>query len=182
MTGAEQGVQMTVRCGACGGTAIRSVGQFLMHGRELWWDADSSCPHCGTTLCEYWGPATVPEDVREALLTTHGPARLRLAGSLTDPLAALRTLREGSASSLQRTRELLAELRNFGLHGTAVEMAYWKVRLAERGIAAEVADGFGRAYRYVGPPELRSAAGPGGRPVRTAGELNARVGGQKAEE
>nr|WP_030255690.1 hypothetical protein [Streptomyces novaecaesareae] len=56
---------------------------------------------------------------------------------------------------------------------------------------AEVADGFGRAYRYVGPPELRAAgvgagagagtgdgreapsAGPAGQPVRTAGEFAA---------
>ncbi|WP_244179110.1 hypothetical protein [Streptomyces rubellomurinus] len=64
-------------------------------------------------------------------------------------------------------------------------MAWWRVRLGERGIATEVTDGFGRAYRYVGPPELSAlvdsgdSGGPGGpgspvgRRVRTAAEFAA---------
>ncbi|MFD8755549.1 hypothetical protein ACFV0O_31930 [Kitasatospora sp. NPDC059577] len=182
MTVTEQGARMAVRCGDCGGTAVRSVGQFLVHGRELWWDAERSCPHCDAYLCEHSGPEAIPADVRDALLTAHGPARLRLAGPLTDPVAALRALREGTSAPLQEARALLAELRDFGLSGTAAEMAYWKALLAGRGVAAEVADGFGRAYRYVGPPELRGAGGPGGQPVRTADEFTAWVAARTAEE
>ncbi|MFB7125575.1 hypothetical protein [Kitasatospora sp. NPDC056273] len=173
-------MRTAVRCPDCGGTAVRSVGQSLLHGRELRWDAERFCPQCAAVCCD-WGQEAAPRDIREALLTTHGPARLRLSAPLTDPaatLAALRVLREGSGLPLRQTRELLDELRDFGLSGTAVEMAYWRVRLAERGVAAETADGFGRAYRYVGPPELwpgdDGGTGTGcGQPVRTAGEFAA---------
>jgi hypothetical protein len=151
----------------------------------LWWDAERRCPSCGVAQCEHAGPEGAPADVREALLIAHGPARLRLAGPLGDPVAALRVLREGAGVSLGRSRELLAELREFGLSGTAVEMAYWRVRLGERDVAAEVEEGFGRAYRYVGPPELRESVkggGPGGQRVRTAGEFAAWVDARTATE
>ncbi|MFI6155182.1 hypothetical protein ACIBCA_21130 [Kitasatospora sp. NPDC051170] len=174
---AEQGARMAVRCAECGGEAVRSVGQFLDDGgRTLAWDAESFCPGCDDAMCEHSGPGPAPQDVREALLTAHGPARLRLAGPLADPVAALRALREGTGASLRRTRELLEELREFGLAGTAVEMAFWRARLAERGVGAEVEEGFGRAYRYVGPPELREVGGPPGAVVRTAGEFAAWAG------
>ncbi|MFJ6384345.1 hypothetical protein ACIQI7_30610 [Kitasatospora sp. NPDC092039] len=193
MTGGEQGVRMAVRCTDCGGTAVRSVGQFLTHGRELWWDAERSCPQCGAACCEDSDQDAAPQDVREALLTAHAPARLRLTGPLTDPVAALRALRGDADLSLQQARELLDRLRDFGLAGTAVEMAYWRARLAERGVAAEVADGFGRAYRYVGPPELWAGGGDGGtggggtggghgQPVRTAGEFAAWAEDRQAAE
>ncbi|GHF39906.1 hypothetical protein GCM10018790_16870 [Kitasatospora xanthocidica] len=182
MTGTEQGVRMAVRCWDCGGSTVRSAGQFLVDGRELWWDAERCCPQCGVHLCEQFGPGPVPQDVREALLTAHGPARLRLTGPPASPVAALRAIREGSEASLSRARELLAELTGFGLSGTAVEMAYWRARLAERGVTAEVTVGFGRAYRYVGPPELREAGGPAGPPVRTADEFAAWADARTAEE
>lgn len=171
---------MAVRCTDCGGAAVRSVGQFLLHGRELCWDAGHYCPGCGAACCENWGPEAAPQDVREALPTTHGPARLRLAGPLTDPVAALR---EGSGIPIRQARELLDRPRDFGLNGTAVEMARWRAPLAERGVAADVTEGFGRAYRYVGPPELRAGVGgPGGQPVRTAGEFATWVANRTAEE
>ncbi|MFJ8626129.1 hypothetical protein ACIRD3_25280 [Kitasatospora sp. NPDC093550] len=182
MTKAGQGVEIAVRCEGCGGTAVRSIGQFLMHERELWWDVEFSCPRCDRYRCEGWGPGELPADVREVFLTTHGPGRLRLAEPLATPVAALRAIREGAEVSLWQARELLSELRDFGLSGTFVEMAYWQARLAERGVATEVTDGFGRAYRYVGPPELREAGGPGGRPVRTPGEFAAWVDARTAEE
>ncbi|MFE4972472.1 hypothetical protein ACFRAR_10155 [Kitasatospora sp. NPDC056651] len=172
MTGWEQEARVAVRCAVCGGAAVRSVGQFLKHGRELWWDAELICSQCDASFCDDWGQEAAPQDVREALLTIHGPARLRLAGPLDDPVSALRILREDSGTGLRKVRELLDELKGSGLSGTAVEMAYLRARLAERGIAAEVTDGFGRAYRYVGPPELRLGVDePGGQPVRTADEF-----------
>ncbi|MFJ9776243.1 hypothetical protein ACIRVF_34265 [Kitasatospora sp. NPDC101157] len=183
----EQGARTAVRCGDCGGAAVRSFGQFLDRdrGRELCWDAELHCPSCDLYMCEHSGPGPMPEDLRTALLTAHGPARLRLSGPLGDPVAALRALREGAGTSLGRTRELLAELREFGLAGTTVEMARWRVRLGERGVTTEVQDGFGRAYRYVGPPELRELATGGGRvgqPVRTESGFAAWVGARPAAE
>ncbi|MGW2372327.1 hypothetical protein [Kitasatospora sp. NPDC001683] len=59
------------------------------------------------------------------------------------------------------------------------------MRLGERGVAAEVEDGFGRAYRYVGPPELQELATGGdriGQPARTEGEFAAWVDERTAAE
>ncbi|MFB7909199.1 hypothetical protein ACFC1T_22470 [Kitasatospora sp. NPDC056076] len=142
----------------------------------MWWDAELHCPPCDLHLCEHAGPEAMPTDVRAALLAAHGPARLRLSGPPDDPLgdppgdpvAALRVLRDGAGVTLREARELLDELREFGMSGTAVEMAWWQVRLAERGVAAEVEEGFGRAYRYVGPPELYPS-GPRSAELRPAG-------------
>lgn len=177
MTGTDQGVRTAARCVPCGGPAVRNAGQFLYLGRELWWDSDLHCPSCDLHMCEHSGSEAseaMPRDLRAALLAVHGPARLRLAGPLDDPVAVLRLLRDGGRTPLGSARELLDELREFGLSGTAVEMAWWRVRLGELGVAVEVEEGFGRAYRYVGPPELRERAtasgdpGPVGRAVRTA--------------
>ncbi|MER7846438.1 hypothetical protein ABTZ03_21060 [Kitasatospora sp. NPDC096077] len=139
-----------------------------------WYD-EHDCPSCQLTACDYSGPEAMPAEGRTALLTAHGPARLRLPGPLGDPVAALRVLRAEPGVTLGLARQLLDELREFGLTGTAVEMAWRRARLAERGVAAEVEAGFGRAYRYVGPPELWEWAvdlgSPGGQPVRTEGEF-----------
>ncbi|MFD7452010.1 hypothetical protein [Kitasatospora sp. NPDC059827] len=138
----------------------------------MWWDAELHCPSCNLYMCEHSGPEAMPADVRAALLAAHGPARLRLSGPLSgplgDPVAALRVLRDGAGVTLREVRELLDEIREFGLSGTAVEMAWWQVRLAEQGVAAEVEEGFGRAYRYVGPPELYPS-GPRSAELRPAG-------------
>ncbi|MEU6970677.1 hypothetical protein AB0A71_23620 [Kitasatospora aureofaciens] len=60
------------------------------------------------------------------------------------------------------------------------------MRLTERGVAAEVDDGFGRAYRYVGPPELRESGTGGdqggGQPVRTGSEFTSWAGERTATE
>ncbi|MFD8703857.1 hypothetical protein ACFV1W_14745 [Kitasatospora sp. NPDC059648] len=115
-------------------------------------------------------------------------------------MRGLRVLRDEAGLPLPSARELLEELRQFGLAGTAVEMARWQVRLGERGVATEVATGFGRAYRYVGPPEPRELAADGsrgglsgravrsdrggrvGQPVRRAGEFIAWAAERTAAE
>ncbi|MEV7021921.1 hypothetical protein [Kitasatospora sp. NPDC093558] len=196
----EQGVEQGVRCDGCGGTAVRWLRQFAHErrwgsGRErgpgwaLWWDSEVNCPHCRTTCCEHAGPEPAPEAVREALLTAHGPSRLRPAGGAITAVAALRVFRtfppfrEGGADvSLGRARELLDEFREFGLVGTAVEMTVLNLLLEENGVPAEVMAGPGRAYRYVGPPELWSGGATGGQLLRTAEQFAAWVGERTAAE
>ncbi|MEU8514440.1 hypothetical protein AB0C76_23025 [Kitasatospora sp. NPDC048722] len=199
-----RGVELAVRCDGCGGTAARRVRQFVQErGRrqgqgprwELWWDSEESCRHCGAACCEHAGPEPTPEAVREVLPTAHGPFRLRPAGASVDAVAALRAFRafrafraspvlqEGDAAvSLGRARELLGEFRDFGLVGTEVEMTVLGLLLRDHGVPAEVSTGRGRAYRYVGPPELWGGGGPGGQPVRTGREFAAWVGERTAAE
>ncbi|MFI6583195.1 hypothetical protein [Embleya sp. NPDC050493] len=85
----------------CGSAAVRQVNQFIDNG-ELWWDTEFSCDGCGTYLCEDSGRGTAPDDVREALLAVHGPARLRLVHPVPSLLPALKVFREVSAVSLSQ--------------------------------------------------------------------------------
>ncbi|MFE2411480.1 hypothetical protein ACFXDE_24340 [Kitasatospora sp. NPDC059408] len=196
-----QGVELAARCDGCGGTATRWVRQFVQErgprqgrgpGWELWWDSEGSCRDCGAAWCEHAGPEPAPEAVREALLTAHGPFRLRPAGASVDAVAALRVFRTFRASPvlpegdgavpLGRARELLGEFRDFGLVGTEAEMTVLGLLLRDHGVPAEVSTGPGRAYRYVGPPELWGGGGPGGQLVRTEPEFADWVGERTAAE
>lgn len=58
VTDEGQGVRTAVRCPDCGGTAVRSVGQSLLHGRELRWDAERFCPQCAAVCCDWGQEAT----------------------------------------------------------------------------------------------------------------------------
>ncbi|MFD9045578.1 hypothetical protein [Streptomyces zaomyceticus] len=125
------------RC-ECGSTATRRVNQFILHD-ALWWDSEFSCGTCGIYLCEHSGPEPAPDDVREALLAAHGPARLRLVGPVAGLVPALKVLREVfSAASLSRARELAAELSRDGLVGSLPEMEFLRRRLLLRGVHADI--------------------------------------------
>ncbi|MEV4942259.1 hypothetical protein [Streptomyces zaomyceticus] len=114
------------------------MNQFT-HDDALWWDSELSCGACGIHLCEHAGPEPAPDDVREALLAAHGPARLRLAGPVTGLVPALKVLREVfPAASLSRARELAAELSHDGLVGTLPEMEFLRARLRLRGVHADI--------------------------------------------
>ncbi|MGW2441625.1 hypothetical protein ACWCY1_33600 [Streptomyces goshikiensis] len=121
----------------CGSAAVRQVNQFINQG-ELWWDAEFSCDSCGTYLCEHSEQGTAPDDVREALLASHGPARLRLARPAPSLLPALKVFREVSAVSLSQARELAEELSRDGLAGTLPEMSLLKTRLQLRGVPVDI--------------------------------------------
>lgn len=137
---------------ACGGMAVRRVNQFVLQD-ELWWDSEFSCGSCDTHLCEHAGPGPAPDHVREALLAAHGPARLRLAGSVPSPVPALKVLREVTAASLSRARDLVGELSRDGLVGTLPEMEFLMVRLRARGVPVDI-------DRPPCPGAASGAAGP----------------------
>lgn len=121
----------------CGSMAARQVNQFILHD-ELWWDSEFSCGSCGTYLCEHSGPGPAPDDVRQALLSAHGPVRLRLVGSVPSLVPALKVFREAAGESLSRARELVGELSHDGLVGTLSEMEFLKARLQMRGVPVGV--------------------------------------------
>lgn len=128
--------QIASRC-ECGSMAVRLVNQFILDD-ELWWDSEFSCGFCGTHVCEHAGPGPAPDDVREALLTAHGPVRLRLAGPVSRLVPAAKVLREVAATSLSRALGLAGELSQDGLVGTLPEMEFLRVRLRLRGVHTEI--------------------------------------------
>lgn len=117
---------------------MRQVNQFILHD-ELWWDSEFSCGSCGAFMCEHAGRGPAPDDVREALLAAHGPVRLRLlVGPVPSLVPAMKVLRELSAASLSRARELSGELSHDGLVGTLSEMEFLKARLQLRGVHVDI--------------------------------------------
>nr|WSW69943.1 hypothetical protein OG461_29165 [Streptomyces sp. NBC_00995] len=113
------------------------MNQFILHD-ELWWDSELSCGGCGTYVCEHAGGGPAPDDVREALLAAHGPVRLRPVAPVPGLVPVLKVLREVSAASLSRARELAGELTCDGLVGTLPEMEFLKARLLLRGVHVDI--------------------------------------------
>ncbi|MFF1874100.1 hypothetical protein [Streptomyces sp. CB03911] len=113
------------------------MNQFVLRD-ELWWDSEFSCDACGSHRCEHAGPGAAPDHVRQALLAAHGPARLRLTGPLSTPVAAMKVFREVTSASLLRARELVAELSRDGLVGTLPEMEHLESLLRRRGVPVGV--------------------------------------------
>ncbi|MET9902399.1 hypothetical protein [Streptomyces sp. NPDC006446] len=136
MITATQGVTRTSRCERCGGELVSDVGQFIERGR-LGWSVEGQCQACPDAWCEMdTGPA--PEEIRQALLTTHGPARLRLADKGASIVPVLRALREMHHLSLGEARLMAAELNEVGLIGTYVEMAYLAEGLRKRFVTVTI--------------------------------------------
>ncbi|MFE9636401.1 hypothetical protein [Streptomyces sp. NPDC006463] len=132
-----QGVQVTGRCSACGGTTTCDVGQFFDHGM-LRWGTEGRCADCPNGWCEEdRGPVT-PENIRQALLQVHGPARLRLSGDVPSLVPVLQALRDARELSLGEARAQATELAETGLIGTLVEMEALAVHLRRRAIAVSV--------------------------------------------
>ncbi|MER5382010.1 hypothetical protein ABT040_17275 [Streptomyces sp. NPDC002688] len=136
MITATQGVTLTSRCEHCGGELVSDVGQFIERG-ELWWGVEGQCQACPNAWCETdTGPA--PEEIRQALLTAHGPARLLLADKATSIVPVLRALREMYHLSLGEARLMAANLKEVGLVGTSVELAHLAEGLRNRFVTVTI--------------------------------------------
>ncbi|MET7494081.1 hypothetical protein [Streptomyces sp900116325] len=137
MITATQGVKLTSQRTSCGGELARDVGQFIDRGR-LWWGVEGQCQACPNAWCEMdTGPA--PEEIRQALLTEHGAARLRLANKEANLVPVLRALREMHHLSLSEARLVAADLKAAGLVGTSVEIVYLAEGLRNRSVTVTIA-------------------------------------------
>ncbi|MEV7690340.1 hypothetical protein [Streptomyces bungoensis] len=130
-----QGVKLTSTCPVCGGVLIRDVGQFIARG-QLRWGIEGRCRTCPNAWCET-GVGAAPEEISQALLAEHGPARLRLATKEAPLVPVLRALRETCHLSLGEARLMAADLGGGGLTGTSVEMAHLAEGLRKRSVATE---------------------------------------------
>ncbi|MFD8735925.1 hypothetical protein ACFV06_13535 [Streptomyces sp. NPDC059618] len=132
-----QGVRIATRCDACGGVLTRDIGQFIDRGR-LWWGTEGACQSCTVAWCEQDSGSETPEDIRQALLSEHGPARLRLTWPETSPVAVLRALRELQGLTLTQAKALAGELKATGLVGTLVEMEFVAAQLWQHSVRSVV--------------------------------------------
>ncbi|MFG2905725.1 hypothetical protein ACGF13_11770 [Kitasatospora sp. NPDC048286] len=130
-------MKITTRCSDCGGVLTRDVGQFIDRG-QVWWGTEGRCRSCPAAWCEQDSGGPTPEEVRQALLAEHGPARLRLAGPESSLVPVLHALREIHGLSLTQARAMAHELRTTGLVGTLVEMELVAAGLRCRSVAAVV--------------------------------------------
>ncbi|WP_250301174.1 hypothetical protein OG204_15740 [Streptomyces sp. NBC_01387] len=132
-----QGAQVTARCEDCGGVLIRDTGQYIDHG-QLWWSTEGACESCPNRWCEQDTGGATPEEIRNALLAEHGPARLRIADNELHRLPVLRALREVLHLSLHQARATACTLRETGLVGTLVEMEFVAAGLHRRSVATSI--------------------------------------------
>ncbi|MGW2050322.1 hypothetical protein ACWCPF_34885 [Streptomyces sp. NPDC001858] len=132
-----QGVKITTPCEACGGMLTCDTGQFIDRGR-LWWGTEGTCQTCPAAWCEQDSGGATPEEIRQALLKEHGPARLRLVEPEASRVTVLRVLREVHELSLAQARAMAEELRTTGLVGTLVEMELIAAQLRQRSVAVTV--------------------------------------------
>ncbi|MEU9663546.1 hypothetical protein [Streptomyces chartreusis] len=132
-----QGVKIATQCDACGGVLTRDIGQFIDCGR-LWWGTEGACQSCTVAWCEQDSGGETPEEIRQALLSERGPARLRLIVPETSPVAVLRAFREVHGLTLTQAKALADELKTTGLVGTLVEMEFIAARLRQRSVRATV--------------------------------------------
>ncbi|WP_234439512.1 MULTISPECIES: hypothetical protein [Streptomyces] len=132
-----QGVRLTGRCDACGGTTTCDVGQFFDNGM-LCWGTEGRCVDCPNAWCEQDSGPVTPENIRQALLQAHGAARLRLSGGVHNLVPVLQALRNARELSLGEARAQAAELAEPGLVGTLVETEILAVHLRRRAIAVSI--------------------------------------------
>ncbi|MEW2550404.1 hypothetical protein AB0957_01465 [Streptomyces zhihengii] len=116
---------------------ILDAGQFIERGR-LWWGTEGNCRSCPVAWCEQDSGDATPEEIRQALLAEHGPARLRLTEPEASTVPVLRALREVHGLSLTQARAMAAELKTIGLVGTLVEMELIAARIRHHSVETTV--------------------------------------------
>ncbi|MFJ2648755.1 hypothetical protein ACIO1C_18725 [Streptomyces sp. NPDC087420] len=133
----SQGASVTGECGACGGVLTRNVGQHIDQD-EVRWETETTCAGCRAGDSTPPTPGTTPEEIRQLLLTEHGPARLTLTDGTANLISVTRVLSRTQGLSLGEARTMAAELRTTGLLGTLVEMEHLATALRERAVAVTV--------------------------------------------
>ncbi|MFE1957521.1 hypothetical protein [Streptomyces sp. NPDC059479] len=115
----------------------RDIGQCIDRG-ELWWTIEGACRTCANVWCEQGTGAASPDEIREALLAAHGPARLRIVDAESSLVPVLRALREMLHLSLHEARAMATTLKETGLVGTLVEMQFIADGLQRRSVATAI--------------------------------------------
>ncbi|WP_345349163.1 hypothetical protein [Actinoallomurus liliacearum] len=129
-----ESVEYPSACEACGAVTECSGAQVLLDD-GLRWDVASSCPGCGQAFIAC-GRADIPADLRDRLLTEHGPTRLEIVDRSANSALLMKALRAELAGGLHQAKEMLQRVRAGGHTGTLPEVELLARRLCEAGIQA----------------------------------------------
>lgn len=130
-----QSVGFPLACQACGTPVAAWKGQAIRRD-ELLWEINFQCENCGLTSCD-WGRGEAPAHIRQDLLSRYGPSRIGVDDA-KGRVKALQLLRRTFGWSLERARQVAAELGQARYECTDVEAEFLALRLREAGVLAVV--------------------------------------------
>ncbi|WP_327699811.1 hypothetical protein [Streptomyces sp. NBC_00459] len=105
-------------------------------GGQLRWDVESTCSVCGWAVAVCGGD--VPAELRDQMLSEHGPARLQVRSPSTKSVAIMRVLRAELGIDLMNAKAVLRRAVDGDYSGTLPEMEHLARALRKSGIAAAV--------------------------------------------
>ncbi|MEU6344098.1 hypothetical protein ABZ883_24500 [Streptomyces sp. NPDC046977] len=121
-------------CNACGAPAVSDGGEGLVNG-QVHWDIAQACAACGAQVIAC-GRSDVPGDLRERLLSEHGPTRLTLCGLSSSAVVLMKVVRAELGVDLIEAKAITQRIRRGAQTGTLTEMAFLAHRLRQAGIQA----------------------------------------------
>ncbi|MGI5255180.1 hypothetical protein [Actinacidiphila glaucinigra] len=121
-------------CETCGAVAECDGGEGLVDG-EVRWDIVRSCAACGMYVIAC-GRSDVPGDLRERLLSEHGPARLQLCDPSSSAVVLMRVIRAELGLDLIQAKAMAHRVRAGTHTGTLTDMAFLAHRLRQAGVQA----------------------------------------------
>jgi hypothetical protein len=131
-----QSTKWRASCSDCESCALHHGGQAIVHG-VLRWDVEVECTECGRLL-HTGGPGEAPEELRQALLTEHGAATLRVTSEPLGTVNSLKAARDTFDVPLSDVRAVLEQLRSNGLTGTFIEMKFLAIKLEAAGMETTI--------------------------------------------
>ncbi|MFB7569535.1 hypothetical protein [Streptomyces sp. NPDC056165] len=96
-------------CENCGALTECEGGEGLVDG-QVHWDITRRCAVCGACVV-VCGRSDVPGDLRERLLTEHGPARLQLLDSSTSVVVLMKVMRAELGLDLIQVKAMVQRVR-----------------------------------------------------------------------
>ncbi len=131
---ASESVRYPSDCETCGAVAECDAGEGLVDG-EVRWDIAKSCAACGMYVIAC-GRSDVPGDLRERLLSEHGPTRLRLCDPSSSAVVLMRVIRVELGLDLIQAKAMAQRVRAGTQTGTLTEMTVLAHRLRQAGVQA----------------------------------------------
>ncbi|MFJ4846919.1 hypothetical protein [Streptomyces sp. NPDC088733] len=129
-----ESVRYASECDTCGAPAVSDGGEGLVDG-QVHWSIAQTCAACGSHVIAC-GRSDVPGDLRERLLSEHGPTRLTLRDLPSSAVVLMKVVRAELGVDLIEAKAIAQRIRRGAQTGTLTEMAFLAHRLHQAGIQA----------------------------------------------